>query len=188
MENKPVQLDSVPHLSYLRRQEGFALLKFAVVIAILGILIASAVPAYQVYEQRAYALEASFVLRQILDSQSAHFRQHDRFYPGDGQSMSIFHGNRTFEGDLQALGDALGINIPGDDPFDYHVQAFPSSAGDFCVVIVSAPFPMFTDGTSQLIGLLNKYGGLLVSSEPIPSDGEKTNKAQEIGNNRIEVP
>ena len=188
MGSKPVRLYPVPQPSHSRRQEGFALLKFVFAIAILGILIGSALPAYKVYQQRAYASEASLVLTQILRRETDHFRKYDSFYPKDGQAMSIFHGNPTSEGDLQALENALGIDIPSDDLFDYHIQAFPGTADDFCVVMVSAPFPLFTDGTSQLLGLLNKDGRLSISPEVFLTGDKKTNKEPENGNNRIEVP
>ena len=188
MQSETVLMYSVLQASDLRRQGGFALLKVVFVIAILGILIGSALPAFKVYQQRAYASEASLVLTQILHSQSAHFHQHDRFYPKDGQAMTIFHGNPTSDCDRQALENALGIDIPSDDLFDYHIQAFPGTADDFCVVMVSAPFPLFTDGTSQLLGLLNKDGRLSISSEVFLTGDNKTNKEPENGNNRIEVP
>lgn len=105
------------------------------------------------------------MLTQILDSQSRHFRQDDKFYPSDGQPISIFHGDPSSWSELQVLENALGINIPEDDLFDYYIRTFPSTTDEFCVVIVSAPFPLFLDGTFQLIGLLDNDGRLLVSSE-----------------------
>ena len=187
MGNKHVKLYSVPHTSRLRRQEGFAPLKVVVVVAILGTLIGSALPAYKVYEQRAYALEASLVLTRILDSQNGHFRKYDRFYPKGGQAMSIFHGNPSSQGDLEALENALDINISGDDLFDYHIQTFPDTGDDFCVVMVSAPFPLFTDGTSHLLGLLDKDGSLLVSSDPRLTGSTQVTKNQKNAKNNVGI-
>jgi hypothetical protein len=79
--------------------------------------------------------------------------------------MSIFHGDPSSRNDLQVLENALGINIPEDDLFDYYIRTFPSTTDEFCVVMVSAPFPLFLDGTFQLIGLLDKDGRSSVSSE-----------------------
>ena len=187
MGNKPVRLYSVPYSSHLRRQEGFVPLKVVVVIAILGTLIGSALPAYKVYEQRAYASEASLVLTRILDSQSAHFRRHDRYYPDDGQAMSIFHGDPSSQRDLEVLENALDINISGDDLFDYHIQTFPDTGDDFCVVMVSAPFPLFTDGTSHLLGLLDKDGSLLVSSDPRLTGSTQVTKNQKNAKNNVGI-
>jgi type II secretory pathway pseudopilin PulG len=165
MESQHVQPLSFSHPSHSRGDTGVSLPKTLVAIAIIAILIGSSLPAYQIYQQRAYASEASVMLTQILDSQRRHFRQYDKFYPSDGQPISIFHGDPSSWSELQVLENALGINIPEDDLFDYYIRTFPSTTDEFCVVMVSAPFPLFLDGTFQLIGLLDNDGRLLVSSE-----------------------
>jgi prepilin-type N-terminal cleavage/methylation domain-containing protein len=63
---RPLQPYSVLLPSHMRRQEGFTLPEILVAIVILGILIASSLPAYRTYQQRAYVSEASLMLRQIL--------------------------------------------------------------------------------------------------------------------------
>lgn len=165
MESQHVQPLSFSHPSHSRGDTGVTLPKILVAIAIIAIFIGSSLPAYQIYQQRAYAYEASVMLAQILDSQTRHFRQYDRFYPRDGQAMSIFHGDPSSRSELQVLENALGITIPEDDLFDYYILAFPGTTNEFCVVMVSAPFPLFVDGTFQLIGLLDKDDRLIISSE-----------------------
>jgi type II secretory pathway pseudopilin PulG len=176
MASQPGQAFSALQRSRLGRDEGLTLPKILAVIAILGILTISALPAYQIYQRRAYASEASLVLTQIIHGQSRHFHQYGRFYPKDGQAMSIFHGAPSSLGNQQALEKALGIDISKDDVVDYYFQAFPGTADDFCVVVVSAPYPLFTDGTSQLIGLLDKDDRLFVSSKPAPIEVQKPDK------------
>lgn len=105
------------------------------------------------------------MLTQILDSQRRHFRQYDKYYPSDGQAMSIFHGDPSSRNNLQLIENALGITIPKDDLFDYYILAIPGTIDEFCVVMVSAPFPLFLDGTCQLIGLLDKDARSSESSE-----------------------
>lgn len=120
------------------------------------------------------------MLRRILHSQVGHFLEHERFYPGDGKALTIFHGDPSSHDNNKALESALGINIPEDHLLDYYIQAFPDSADDFCVVMVSAPFPLFTDGTSQVIGLLDKEGRLVISSNLRLSEEKKIASNKEI--------
>lgn len=151
--------------SKLRGQRGFTLPELLVAISILGIFTASALPAYRTYERRVHTSEATVTFRQILFGQMRHFLEHKKFYPPDGQAISIFHNDPSSRPRVQQLNRALRTSISEDRLLDYHIQAFPGTADDFCFVMVSAPFPLFADGTSQLIGILDKHGKLMATSE-----------------------
>ena len=149
----------------MNRKAGFTLIELMIVIAILGILSATAMPVYHTYKQRAYGAEASLMVKRILDQEIAYFLEHDKFFPEDGQAISIFSDDSPSKDEIQQIKNALNITIPVGHFLYYYLQTFPATADDFCTIIISAPFPLYRDGTSQILGIVNKYGMVTISSE-----------------------
>jgi prepilin-type N-terminal cleavage/methylation domain-containing protein len=58
---------------YVRRQHGFTLIELMIVIAIIGILAAIAIPQYVSYRQKAYNTEAKAELRGFYVACQAYF-------------------------------------------------------------------------------------------------------------------
>jgi|LSQX01.1.fsa_nt_gb prepilin-type N-terminal cleavage/methylation domain-containing protein len=61
---------------YVRRQHGFTLIELMIVIAIIGILAAIAIPQYVSYRQKAYNTEAKAELRGFYVACQAYFSDH----------------------------------------------------------------------------------------------------------------
>jgi prepilin-type N-terminal cleavage/methylation domain-containing protein len=75
----------------MNREKGFTLIELLMVVAIIGILTATAVPAYRTVRQRAVATEAATLLRHLLDAQVGYYLEYDKFFPENGKkSMDIF--------------------------------------------------------------------------------------------------
>ena len=145
----------------MRRQLGFTLIELMVVIAILGILGASAVPVFQTYRQRSYGSEASLTMKNLLEGEIIYYLEHDAFFPDEGESTLIPpQGPYTSETiqDVKDLAEALKINIPLDHNLDYIITNY----GQQLYVIISADFALFKDGSKSLHGQLQHTGEMYV--------------------------
>jgi prepilin-type N-terminal cleavage/methylation domain-containing protein len=142
----------------MRRHAGFTLIELMVVIAILGIMSATAIPLYHTYQQRAYGSEAALMIKRILDGQIMYFLEHDKFFPEDGSSISIYHDDLPNKQEILDIKDALNILIPVGHFLDYQIQTFPATGDGWCLVTVSANFPLFKGGYKEISARMNKNG------------------------------
>ncbi len=147
----------------MNREKGFTLIELLMVVAIIGILAASAVPAYRTVRQRAVATEATTLLRHLLDAQVGYYLEYDKFFPEDGTiSMDIFHNDDPSKAEIQQIKNALGVTFPVGHSLDLHIQTFPKKSHVSATITISAPFPLFKDGTAQLTGFIHRDKGVMV--------------------------
>lgn len=145
----------------MKKQAAFTLIELMVVIAILGIMAASAVPLYHTYQQRAYGSEAALMIKRILDGQIMYFLEHDKFFPEDGSSISIYHDDPPDKQEILDIKNALNILIPVGHFLDYHIQTSPGTADGWCLVTISADFPLFKDGSKQIGATVDSTGAVI---------------------------
>jgi len=146
----------------MRRHAGFTLIELMVVVAILGILGATAMPILNIYQQRAYGSEAALMLKRILDAEIMYFLENEKFFPEDGTSIDIFKNDPPTKQEIQDVKDALNIPIPVGHHLNFQIQTFPATADGFCQVTISASFNIFKDGVKEINGIVDREGKITI--------------------------
>jgi prepilin-type N-terminal cleavage/methylation domain-containing protein len=140
----------------MRRQSGFTLIELMVTIAIVGILMATAVPIYRTWQQRAYGSEAAIMGKQILDAQIIYYMDHNKFYPEDNSTIEIYHNDLSNSINVKKVYDSLHIQIATGHFLNYTLQ--PLNDEEFILTISSqGGFDLFKNAPLVLY-TLNKSG------------------------------
>jgi prepilin-type N-terminal cleavage/methylation domain-containing protein len=103
------------------KQSGFTLIEIMVVIAILGILGATAVPVYNTWLQRARGSETKIMAKQILDAEITYYLDNDNFFPDPGATIDVLRGYSNNHINVTTIAEKLHITIPTGHFLDYTI-------------------------------------------------------------------
>jgi len=124
------------HRRHSARSAGFTLIELMIVVAVIGVLAAIAVPAFIGYLQRSRTTEAFTVLAEIRQRQESYRSEFGR-YCGDATGTALNWNPTTFAspGTVKAFDTtdanwaALGVDPDGPVRFQYRVWAGAPGTG-----------------------------------------------------------
>jgi type IV pilus assembly protein PilA len=99
-------------LSRLNRKEGFTLIELMIVIAIIGILAAIAIPQFSAYRTRSYNSAAQSDLRNMATAQEAYYVDYSQYTSDETKLASGTYGYQQSNlVTIAATGSATGYTI-----------------------------------------------------------------------------
>jgi prepilin-type N-terminal cleavage/methylation domain-containing protein len=104
-----------------RDEKGFTLIELMIVIAIIGILAAIAIPQFSAYRKRAFNASAESDVRNLATAQEAYYVDFSK-YTGDTTALGTF-------GYMQSNNVSASMAINGDAQ-SYTISAFHTAGGD----------------------------------------------------------
>ena len=130
-----------------RRASGFSILELMIVLAIVGMLAAIAIPVFRTYQFRSKSAEAKTNLGALRVLEESYFSVHDEFLAAapeppviPGASSTVFNPNAAFT--------ALGFSPEGRVYFSYGVAVTADASG----YTADAAADIDADGFPQLWG------------------------------------
>jgi prepilin-type N-terminal cleavage/methylation domain-containing protein len=141
----------------MRRQGGFTLIEIMVVIAILGILGATAIPTYHTWLYRARGAEAKIMAKQILEAEIQYYLDKDKFFPSSDTSIDVLQDYPSSHPNVIQITDNLHIAVPAGHSLNYTIT---NLADETVYLTISSDFEIFK-GYAIITYTLDKTGMML---------------------------
>jgi prepilin-type N-terminal cleavage/methylation domain-containing protein len=149
----------------MKRERGFTLIELMVVVAILGVLGATAMPLYNTWQQRAYGSEAIIMMKQLTEGQILYYLEHDDYFPKSDDpgfpTYFVYKDGAVNPADaIDKIKNALNLTIATKGRLEYQI----SNNGDHsCTITIQASFPLFRNGRPYIIAIIDKNGNVTIT-------------------------
>ena len=145
----------------MKRKKGFTLIELMVVMAIIGLLAGTAVPCYKTYHQRARALEASVMLKQLLNAEIMYNLNYNAYFPAiPGANILIFNDSPPNLPAITQIRKELNITIPVAHMLDYIIQNI--GTGIMVTVASCNGSILFADHSTSITGVVDMDGKIVI--------------------------
>lgn len=111
---------------FVKKDEGFTLIELMIVIAIIGILAAIAIPQFNAYRARSYNASSNTDIRNAMTAQEGYYIDKDEYANGANglAALTANYGLLTSDGSI--------VRVTGNTT-TYSVLSYNSKAGSYAV-------------------------------------------------------
>jgi type IV pilus assembly protein PilE len=136
-----------------KHEKAFTLIELMIVVVIIGVLAAMAIPRFMRTTTKSKQTEAKLILKQIYTMERAYRQERDAYYPGDGSTVVAQPG---------AIIVPLGVEIA---PAVYYSYSITGNGTSFTATAGSKAATGLDDDPTLDVWTIDQTGNLTVTTD-----------------------